>query len=158
MVLMATPICDFGKKAIDFKLPGVDGKKWSLTECAGENGTLLMFLSNHCPYVKAIQNRLVEDTLQLLDLGIKSVAIMSNDATEYPEDSFENMIKVSKTFNYPFPFLFDETQETARAYDAICTPDFLVTTVHWNYNTVVASMPVVWNHQQKIQNVICSRR
>ena len=124
MVLMETPICDFGKKAIDFTLPGIDGKEWSLADCAGENGTLIVFLSNHCPYVKAIQTRLVEDTLRLLDLGIKSVAIMSNDPTDYPEDSFENMKKVAKTFNYPFPYLFDETQGVAKAYDAICTPDF----------------------------------
>ncbi|MEO1924513.1 MAG: thioredoxin family protein [Gammaproteobacteria bacterium] len=124
MILMESPICDFGKKAFDFKLAGVDGKEWTLADCAGENGTLIMFLSNHCPYVKAIQTRLVEDTLQLLDLGINSVAVMSNDASEYPEDSFENMKKVSENYNYPFPFLYDETQEIAKAYNAICTPDF----------------------------------
>ncbi len=124
MVLMETPICNFGEKAIDFKLPGTDGKEWTLADCAGENGTLVMFLSNHCPYVKAIQTRLVEDTLKLLDSGINSVAIMSNDSIEYPEDSFENMKKVSKTFNFPFPYLLDETQEVAKAYAAICTPDF----------------------------------
>ena len=124
MVLMETPLCDFGRKAIDFTLLGIDNQQWSLADCAGENGTLIMFLSNHCPYVKAIQERLVEDTLQLQNLGINSVAIMSNDAVEYPEDSFDNMKKIADSFNYPFPFLYDETQDVARSYDAICTPDF----------------------------------
>ncbi len=124
MVLKETPVCNFGEKAHDFKLPGTDDKEWTLTDCAGENGTLVMFLSNHCPYVKAIQARLVEDTIKLQGSGISSVAIMSNDPTDYPEDSFENMKKVSETFNFPFPYLFDETQEIAKAYDAICTPDF----------------------------------
>ncbi len=124
MVLKETPICNFGEKAIDFKLGGIDGKQWSLADCAGENGTLIMFLSNHCPYVKAIQTRLVEDTLKLRDSGINSIAIMSNDATDYPEDSFENMKKVSESFHFPFPYLHDESQEVAKAYNAICTPDF----------------------------------
>jgi len=124
MVLKETPVCNFGEKAIDFKLPGIDGKALSLADCAGKNGTLVMFICNHCPYVKAIQSRLVEDALKLKEIGINIVAIMSNDPTDYPEDSFENMQKIANEFNYPFPYLFDETQEIAKAYGAICTPDF----------------------------------
>jgi len=124
MVLMETPLCNFGEQAIDFNLTGTDERLWSLADCAGEKGTLIMFICNHCPYVKAIQTRLVEDTLKLSHLGIKSVAIMSNDPADYPEDSFENMQKIAKQYHYPFPYLFDETQEVAKAYGAICTPDF----------------------------------
>jgi peroxiredoxin len=129
MVLMETPVCNFGEKAVDFKLHGVDDKDWTLADCLGEKGLLVMFICNHCPYVKSIQNRLVEDTLRLKEIGINSVAIMSNDPTDYPEDSFENMQKVASEFNYPFPYLFDKTQEIAKAYGAICTPDF------FGYNT-----------------------
>ena len=124
MVLMETPICNFGEKAIEFNLIGTDGKEWSLADCAGEKGTLIMFICNHCPYVKAIQTRLVDDVLKLMDAGINSVAIMSNDPDDYPEDSFENMQKVAAEYNYLFPYLFDESQEVAKAYGAICTPDF----------------------------------
>ena len=95
MVLTETPICNFDEEAIDFKLLGIDQKIWSLANCAGENGTLVMFICNHCPYVKAIQTELVKDTLKLMEAGIKSVAIMSNDPHDYPEDSFENMKKIS---------------------------------------------------------------
>ncbi len=124
MVLMETPVCNFGEKAIDFRLPGIDGNEWSLTDCMGANGTLVMFICNHCPYVQAIQTRLVDDTLKLIDHGINCVAIMSNDPADYPEDSFANMQKIAHEFNYPFPYLFDETQDVARSYGAICTPDF----------------------------------
>jgi peroxiredoxin len=124
MVLMETPVCNFGEKAHDFKLTGIDGKEWTLDDCPGEKGLLVMFICNHCPYVKSIQTRLVEDTLKLKEEGINSVAIMSNDPTDYPEDSFENMQKIAKEFNYPFPYLFDKTQEIAKTYGAICTPDF----------------------------------
>jgi peroxiredoxin len=124
MVLKETPACHFGEKTPDFKLPGVDGKEWALRDCMGENGLLVMFICNHCPYVKAIQTRLVEDTLKLTDIGINSVAIMSNDPTDYPEDSFENMQKIAAEYNYSFPYLFDSSQKVAKAYGAICTPDF----------------------------------
>jgi peroxiredoxin len=124
MVLMETPVCNFGEKAIDFSLKGIDEKQWALKDCTGENGLLVMFICNHCPYVKSIQARLVEDTLRLIDVGINSVAIMSNDPSDYPEDSFENMQKIAQKFNYPFPYLFDRTQEVSKAYGAICTPDF----------------------------------
>jgi peroxiredoxin len=124
MALMQPPVCDFDASAIDFSLPGVDGKNWTLDECRGENGTLVMFICNHCPYVKAIQNLLVQDCLKLQTLGINSVAIMPNDTESFPDDSFENMQKIAAQFSYPFPYLLDEDQEIARAYGAICTPDF----------------------------------
>ncbi len=124
MVSLETPVCDFGLDAIDFSLPGVDGKTWSLRECAGENGLLVMFICNHCPYVKSIRQRIVRDTLELQQYGINSVAIMSNDPDEYEEDSFENMRLIAGQFQFPFPYLMDETQQVARAYGAVCTPDF----------------------------------
>ncbi|WP_455209812.1 thioredoxin family protein [Kaarinaea lacus] len=124
MVSLETPVCDFGADAIDFSLPGVDGKTWTLQQCKGENGLLVMFICNHCPYVKAIRERIVRDTKELLQYGINSVAIMSNDPSLYEEDSFENMKKVAAEFQFPFPYLMDETQEVAKSYGAICTPDF----------------------------------
>lgn len=124
MALTETGECDFGATAIDFSLPGVDGKTWTLEQCRGEKGTLVMFICNHCPYVKAVQERLVRDTRALVDHGVKSVAIMPNDPRDYPEDSFENMQKAAEKHAYPFPYLIDQTQEVARAYGAVCTPDF----------------------------------
>jgi len=124
MVSTLTPVCDFGAPAPDFSLPGVDDKTWTLHDCAGPNGLLVMFICNHCPYVKAINAKLVSDAAELKELGVHSVAIMSNDPEDYPEDSFENMQRVSAEFNYPFPYLLDSTQEVARAYGAVCTPDF----------------------------------
>lgn len=124
MVSLETPVCDFDLAAIDFSLPGVDGKIWTLKDCAGEKGLLVMFICNHCPYVKAIRERIVRDTLELKSMGINSVAIMSNDPSQYEEDSFENMKKVSDEFVFSFPYLLDETQQVAKAYGAVCTPDF----------------------------------
>ncbi|MGH8526032.1 MAG: thioredoxin family protein [Gammaproteobacteria bacterium] len=95
-----------------------------MQQCKGDNGTLVMFICNHCPYVQAIQERMVSDTRELLDYGIRSVAVMPNDPTEYPEDRFENMIETAKRFGYPFPYLIDSTQAVAKAYGAVCTPDF----------------------------------
>ena len=123
-MLTQTPICDFGKRAIPFKLKSTEGKIISLEELKGENGTLVMFICNHCPYVKAITKDIVEDCNELKKIGINSVAISSNDPTNYPEDSFENMIEFAKKNDFSFPYLIDETQETAKAYDAVCTPDF----------------------------------
>jgi len=123
-MLTQTPICDFGKKAIPFKLKSTEGKIISLEELKGENGTLVMFICNHCPYVKAITKDIVEDCNELKKIGINSVAISSNDPTNYPEDSFENMIEFAKKNDFSFPYLIDETQEIAKAYDAVCTPDF----------------------------------
>ena len=119
-----TPICDFGKKAVSFELKSTDEKILKLDDIKGENGTLIMFICNHCPYVKAVTKDIVEDCNNLKKLGINSVAICSNDAVNYPEDSFENMIKFANKNNFNFPYLADETQEVAKAYDAVCTPDF----------------------------------
>lgn len=124
MVSTYTPVCEFGVPAPGFSLPGVDGKVWTLDECKGPNGLLVMFICNHCPYVKAINHKLVRDATELLQLGVGSVAIMSNDPHDYPEDSFANMKKVARDLAYPFPYLVDETQAVARAYGAVCTPDF----------------------------------
>ncbi|MEI7993658.1 MAG: thioredoxin family protein [Methylococcaceae bacterium] len=124
MVSLTTQVCDFGKKAVDFILPGIDGRNWSLQQCMGKKGLLIMFICNHCPYVKAVQERIVRDTRELKMLGVGSVAIMSNDPAEYPEDSFENMKLLAKQLDFNFPYLFDETQQVARQYDAVCTPDF----------------------------------
>ena len=124
MVSLETPICNFGAPAIDFALPGTDGKVWTLDQCRGDKGLLVMFICNHCPYVKAIRDRLVRDTRELLNYGINSVAIMANDPADYPEDSFENMQVVAQQYNYPFPYLLDESQDVAKAYGAVCTPDF----------------------------------
>lgn len=124
MVSLQTPLCDFGWKAPDFDLPGVDGRRHALSEVVGPNGLLVMFICNHCPYVKAVRDRIVRDCAELKLHGIGSVAIMSNDPAEYAEDSFDNMKKVATEFAYPFPYLLDETQEVAKAYGAVCTPDF----------------------------------
>ncbi len=124
MVSLETPVCDFDWPAPDFDLPGVDGRNWNLEQCRGNNGLLVMFICNHCPYVKAIRDRIVRDTHELAGLGINSVAIMSNDPTDYEEDSFANMQAVAKAFNFNFPYLIDETQAVAKQYGAVCTPDF----------------------------------
>jgi len=124
MVSLTTPVCDFGQPAPDFALPGVDGKIWTLDQCRGEKGLLVMFICNHCPYVKAVSERIVRDTRELLEYGIRSVAIMSNDPADYPEDSFDNMKRVAEESGFPFPYLIDESQEVAKAYGAVCTPDF----------------------------------
>ena len=119
-----TPICDFGQKAHDFKLKSTDNKILSLNDVVGEKGTLIMFICNHCPYVKAVTKDIVEDCNELKKIGINSVAICANDAVNYPEDSFENMIEFSIKNKFSFPYLNDETQEIAKTYDAVCTPDF----------------------------------
>ena len=116
--------CNFGQTAKPFVLKSTDGKIISLEDFKGENGTLIMFICNHCPYVKAITKDIVEDCNELKKLGINSIAISSNDPTNYPEDSFENMIEFAKKNEFSFPYLIDETQDIAKAYDAVCTPDF----------------------------------
>ena len=119
-----TPICDFGQVAKNFELKSTDNEKINLSDIKGENGTLIMFICNHCPYVKAIIKDIVIDCENLKKLGIKSLAICSNDPINYPEDSFEKMIEFSKKHSFNFPYLIDETQEIAKEYDAVCTPDF----------------------------------
>ena len=117
-----TPVCDFGWKAPSFTMPGTDGKTYSLE--GGPNGTLVMFICNHCPYVKAVIDRIVRDVDELKALGVSAVAICSNDSVQYPEDSFDNMKRFAKEHRFTFPYLLDESQDVARAYDAACTPDF----------------------------------
>ncbi len=124
MARTETPVCDFGRPAPDFRLKGVDGKTWTLNEVRGKNGLLVMFICNHCPYVKAVRDRLIRDARALKDHGINSVAIMSNDPTDYVEDSFDNMKTVAQELKFPFPYLYDESQGVAKAYGAVCTPDF----------------------------------
>jgi peroxiredoxin len=124
MVSLQTPVCDFGWKAPDFELAGVDGKTYTLAGVRGPKGTLVMFICNHCPYVKAIRPRLVRDLKELKALGINAIAIMSNDPTDYPEDGFEHMQAVAKEFDFPFPYVIDPTQQVAKNYGAVCTPDF----------------------------------
>ena len=124
MTLTKTPVCDFGIKAKDFKLKSINNELVSLNDIKGEKATLIMFICNHCPYVKAIIKDLIVDCKELKKIGVSSVAIMSNDTKNYPADSFENMIKFSKDNNFNFPYLNDETQNIAKAYDAVCTPDF----------------------------------
>ena len=125
MALTKTPVCDFGKKAEDFKLKSINNKVLTLNDIKGEKATLVMFICNHCPYVKAIIKDLAKDCKELSDDGINSVAIMSNDTKNYPEDSFDNMIKFADNNKFGnINYLFDETQEIAKKYGAVCTPDF----------------------------------
>ena len=119
-----TPVCDFGWKAPAFTLPGVDGKTYSLEDLRGPKGTLVMFICNHCPYVKAVIDRIVRDTDALKAHGVSTVAISANDVVHYPEDSFDNMKRFAAAHRFGFPYLYDESQDVARAYDAACTPDF----------------------------------
>ena len=116
--------CEFGWKASDFLLPATDGRRYSLDDVRGSRGTLIVFICNHCPYVKAVIGRLVRDAAELAELGIRTAAISSNDAVAYPEDSFENMQHFAAQHRLPFPYLHDESQDVARAYNAVCTPDF----------------------------------
>lgn len=124
MVSTPTPICDFGWPAPNFDLPGTDGKRYTLSSIRGEKGLLVMFICNHCPYVKAVLDRIVRDAKELKQQGINCIAIMSNDPAEYPEDSWENMVSLAKAMDFPFPYVLDETQDVAKAYGAVCTPDF----------------------------------
>ena len=124
MTLTKTPICDFGKRAESFSLKSTENKTVSLNDVQGKNGTLIMFICNHCPYVKAVIKDIVNDCRLMEKEGLKSIAIMSNDTKNYPEDSFENMIAFSKSNDFSFPYLIDETQDVAKKYVAVCTPDF----------------------------------
>ncbi len=124
MARTETPVCDFGLPAPDFRLRGVDGKTWTLNDVRGKNGLLVMFICNHCPYVKAVRDRIIRDARELMGHGVHSVAIMSNDPTDYPEDSFDTMKRVADELRFPFPYLYDDTQAVAKAYGAVCTPDF----------------------------------
>ena len=124
MALTHTPDAKLGWKATGFSLKATDGKSYALDDVKGPKGLLVMFICNHCPYVKAVIERVVHDARALQDAGIGVVAIMSNDSVSYPEDSFDNMTKFAREKGFTFPYLLDETQEIARSYGAVCTPDF----------------------------------
>ena len=134
---LKTPICDFGQTAIDFELKSTDNEIVKLNDFKGENGTLIMFICNHCPYVKAIIDDIVADCKNLKEMDIKSLAICSNDPINYPDDSFENMIKFANDNQFTFSYLHDETQKIAKSYEAVCTPDFLVIIKTLNFNIEV---------------------
>ena len=121
---LKTPICDFGQAAKSFELKSTNNEIIKLNDVKGTNGTLVMFICNHCPYVKAVIKDIVEDCKNLKELDITAVAICSNDTINYPEDSFENMIEFARKHQFNFPYVFDETQNVAKSYDAVCTPDF----------------------------------
>ncbi|MXW46256.1 MAG: thioredoxin family protein [Gammaproteobacteria bacterium] len=123
-MLMGPPPCDFGAPAPRFNLPDPSGREFSLEDCAGENGTLVMFICNHCPYVQAILGKLSRDTAELREHGIGSVAIMPNDVVRYPADSPPRMAALAEQAGFEFPYLYDESQEVAGSYGAVCTPDF----------------------------------
>jgi peroxiredoxin len=118
------PVSNSGFRAPAFDLPGIDGKRYARDTVAGPNGLLVMFICNHCPFVKAVLDKIVRDAAELKAHGIGSVAISSNDPTEYPEDSFDNMRALAQRMRFPFPYLWDESQDVAKAYGAVCTPDF----------------------------------
>ena len=124
MVSTPTPVCDFGAPAVDFSLPGTDGKTHTLASARGKNGLLVMFICNHCPYVKAVLDRIIRDARELQTLGIGTIAIMSNDPRDYPDDGWDNMVAVARDHDFPFPYVLDATQAVAKAYGAVCTPDF----------------------------------
>ena len=124
MARTETPVCDFGRPAVDFALPDTEGRIWRLEDARGPKGTLVMFICNHCPYVKAVLDRIVRDARELKEHGVHTVAIMSNDPTDYPEDSPENMKRVADQLKFSFPYLLDESQSVAKAFGAVCTPDF----------------------------------
>ena len=123
MAMTATQVT-LGRPAAEFRLPATDGRTYALDDLVGEKGTVIVFICNHCPYVKAVIDRMVADARVLMSEGVGFVAICSNDAASYPEDSFENMKHFTKAHGFPFPYLHDETQTVARAYGAVCTPDF----------------------------------
>jgi peroxiredoxin len=130
MVQSMANICAFGWKARDFALKGVDGRTYSLADVRGPKGTLVVFICNHCPYVKASIRRIVAEAKALLEFGIGTIAIMPNDTDAYPQDSFENMKTFSAQHGFTFPYVIDSTQEVTRAYDAQCTPDFFGFNAH----------------------------
>lgn len=124
MALMHTPEVELGWEAAGFRLKGIDGRTYSLSDVRGERGTLVMFICNHCPYVKAVAERMADTAAVLRSEGIGFAAICSNDATSHPDDSFDNMKRFAEQHHFGFPYLHDEDQSVARAYEAVCTPDF----------------------------------
>ncbi|WCR12541.1 thioredoxin family protein [Paracoccus stylophorae] len=121
---VSPPVCDFGAPWHEFTLPGTDGRTYNLEDIRGPNGTLVMFICNHCPYVQSVIDRIVRDAARLQDAGIGVVAISANDVTEYPQDGPDQMKIVAERHGFTFPYLYDASQAVARAYGAECTPDF----------------------------------
>ena len=152
------PVCDFGWKAPSFTLPATDGKTYGLARLKGQRGTVVMFICNHCPYVQAVIDRIVTEARELAPLGVTSVAICSNDAETYPEDSFENMRAFAHQHAFPFPYLHDESQDVARAYRAVCTPEFFGFNNASSCNTAVGWMKAAWNPPERGQDATCSTR
>ena len=124
MVLLSSPLCNFGEKMPNFKLKNIDDTFVDQDMVKGENGTLVFFICNHCPYVKAIIKKLVYTVVEVTKYGIKSVGIMPNDIIKYPEDNFENMQKFFNKNKLNFPYLIDQDQSVTKKFDAVCTPDF----------------------------------
>lgn len=124
MAALTPPVCNFDWPAPDFTLPATDGRSYALADIAGPNGTLIMFICNHCPFVLAILDRMLRDGAELQAMGIGVAAICSNDPVSYPEDNFANMTRMAEARGFPFPYLHDASQSVARDYDAVCTPDF----------------------------------
>ncbi|MDO5647123.1 thioredoxin family protein [Paracoccus sp. (in: a-proteobacteria)] len=121
---VSPPVCDFGWPAPDFRLPATDGTLWTMRDVAGPRGTLIMFICNHCPYVLSVLDRILRDAREMQGFGIGVAAICSNDATAYPDDALPQMAKLARDRDFPFPYLHDETQDVARDWGAVCTPDF----------------------------------
>lgn len=124
MAALNPPVCDFGWKAPDFSLPATDGRLWTRDQACGERGLLVMFLCNHCPYVQSVLDRILRDARELATEGVGVVAVMSNDVLAYPDDAPGKMRELAERLDFPFPYLYDATQSVARAYGAVCTPDF----------------------------------
>ena len=156
--MVRPPVCDFGWSAPDFLLPGTDGKEYALRDVAGPKGTLIMFICNHCPFVLAILDRIRRDADDLQKIGIGVAAICSNDALRYPQDSFDNMARLAGQAGFTFPYLHDDSQEVARAYDAQCTPDFMGSTARWGCNIVGAWMLQGYRPGLQICRGICLTR
>ena len=124
MPALVPPVCEFDTPVVDFDLPGTDGRRYTLADVRGERGTLVMFICNHCPYVLAVLDRIICDARDLQALGVGIVAISANDAVAYPQDGPDKMAEMAEKHGFPFPYLYDESQEVARAFGAVCTPDF----------------------------------
>jgi peroxiredoxin len=152
MALTKTDICDFGWKAVDFALKGVDGRSYALADVRGPKGTLVVFICNHCPYVKASIGRIVAEANALREIGIGTIAIMPNDTTAYWEDSFGNMQLFAAMHAFTFPYVIDERQEVARAYGAQCTPDFFGFNAHaeLQYRGRLTAYPAVANARRDL--------
>jgi len=155
LVSLTSPVCNFGWKAKPFSLLSTSNSMINLHNSMGENGLLIMFICNHCPYVKAILPRLIHDTRELKEYGVNTVAISANDQLNYPEDSFKNMRILANKEKFPFEYCLDETQEVAKAYEAICTPDFFGLIDHLNYSIVVVLTQLEEMSHLKIMREIC---